>query len=181
MTYSETTTPKEPTESKTEFTLKPLSEDAVAAALEKAKHYRLLNEPGAAESICRDILTVRPGDQETLAVLVLAMSDHFGQGYVVANQAIKEVLNQITDEYQRVYSTGLVWERRGLAQLKRGAPGSKFNAYECLREAMTHYTKAETLRKSGNDDPILRWNSCVRLIESNQLEARPDSDEQQLE
>ncbi len=38
------------------FELKPLSPQAIPAALEKAKHYRLLNEPGAAESICLDIL-----------------------------------------------------------------------------------------------------------------------------
>ena len=36
--------------------LKPLSNEAIPAALEKAKRYRLLNEPAEAESICLDIL-----------------------------------------------------------------------------------------------------------------------------
>ena len=166
---------------KNTWDLKPLSVDAIPAALEKAKHYRLLNEPGAAESICRDIIRVKPGDQETLIVLLLAMSDHFGHGYTVAHQNIDEVIEQITDDYKRVYYAGLVCERRALAQLKQGSPGSSFNAYECLREAMSLYEKAERLRSAGNDDPILRWNHCVRLIERNRLEARPDSDEMQLE
>jgi hypothetical protein len=168
-------------QNETKWDLKPLSEDAIPSALEKAKHYRLLNEPGAAESICRDILRVRPGDQDTLIVLVLAMSDHFGQDYIVAHQDIETVLGQITNDYQHRYYHGLVWERRGLAQLKQGGPGSSFNAYECLREAMEHYMEAERLRQTGNDDPVLRWNYCVRLIERNRLEARQESDEQQLE
>ncbi len=39
---------------------------------------------------------------------------------------------------------------------------------------MEHFEKAEKIRPSGNDDPILRWNTCVRLIERNKLEARPE-------
>lgn len=161
--------------------LKPLSVDAIPAALERAKHYRLLNEPAAAESICRDIIRVKPGDQETLIVLVLAMSDHFGHGYTVAHQNINEVISQITDDYRRVYCCGVVSERRALATLKQGGPGSRFNAYECLREAMTYYEEAESLRNAGNDESILRWNHCLRLIERNRLEPRPDSEEMQLE
>jgi len=42
------------------FNLKPMSKDAVPAALAKAERYRLLNEPGEAESICLDILQVDP-------------------------------------------------------------------------------------------------------------------------
>ena len=42
------------------FELKPLSRDAIPAALEKAVRYRLLNEPGEAESICHDCLRPIP-------------------------------------------------------------------------------------------------------------------------
>ncbi len=44
----------------TNFRLKPLSEKSVEAALRKAEHYRLLNEPRQAESICLDIVEVQP-------------------------------------------------------------------------------------------------------------------------
>jgi hypothetical protein len=37
------------------FAPKPISPDSIAGALAKAERYRLLNEPGEAESICRDI------------------------------------------------------------------------------------------------------------------------------
>jgi len=43
---------------------KPLEKLAIPAAIEKAKHYRLLNESSAAESICRDILRVEPMPEE---------------------------------------------------------------------------------------------------------------------
>jgi hypothetical protein len=29
---------------------------------------------------------------------------------------------------------------------------------------MKHFEKAEALRPPGNDDAILRWNTCARLI-----------------
>ena len=48
------------------FELKPLSLEGVPAALEKAMRYRLLNEPGEAESICHDVLGVDPDNQEAL-------------------------------------------------------------------------------------------------------------------
>ena len=46
------------------FELKPLSPEAIPAALVKAERYRLLNEPDQAESICEDILASDPGHHE---------------------------------------------------------------------------------------------------------------------
>ena len=43
---------------------KPLSPEPCPAALAKAERYRLLNEPGEAESICLDVLAVEPDNQE---------------------------------------------------------------------------------------------------------------------
>ena len=60
--------------------LRPISAEAVPKAIEKAKHYRLLSEPAEAESICRDILDIQPANQETMVVLVLALTDQFGSG-----------------------------------------------------------------------------------------------------
>jgi hypothetical protein len=31
---------------------------------------------------------------------------------------------------------------------------------------MSWYEKAESIRPAGNDDSILRWNTCARLISS---------------
>ena len=39
-----------------ELQLKPISKDGIPEAISKAELYRYLNEPGEAESICRDIL-----------------------------------------------------------------------------------------------------------------------------
>ena len=52
--------------------LKPLSKEAIPAALEKAERYRLLNEPAEAESICLDILAPDPENQQALIILLLA-------------------------------------------------------------------------------------------------------------
>ena len=155
------------------FELKPLSDEAIPAALEKARHYRLLNEPGAAESICYDVLRIDPDNQQALVILLLAMTDRFAKGYAIGETQIQEVLAGVRDEYERNYYSGIVCERRAKAHLTKGSPGSGFDAYEWLREAMSWFEKAEALRPTGNDDAILRWNSCARIIMSNNLAPRP--------
>src|SRR5919109_1605561 len=59
------------------FELKTLSPEAVPRALAKAERYRLLNEPGEAESICLDALEVDADNQELLAMLLLALTEQF--------------------------------------------------------------------------------------------------------
>ena len=154
------------------FELKPLSKEAVPAALEKAMRYRLLNEPAEAESICHDVLRVEPGNQHALVTLLLALTDRYGKGYAVGVVQTQEVLEQIRDPYERVYYAGIVGERRAKAELQKGAPGSGFHAYEFLREAMACYEEAESIRPHGNDDALLRWNACARMIMQNNLTAR---------
>lgn len=156
--------------------LKPLSKAAIPAAIAKAKHYRLLNEPSAAESICRDILRVEPDHRESLIVLILATCDQFGKGYKMANGQVLEIIGRLEDEYERSYYTGISHERRGMSSLRSGSPGASFMAYECFKEAMTWYDKAEKLAAEDNDDPILRWNTCARLIERNRLKPMPNQE-----
>lgn len=146
--------------------LKPLSHEAVPAALEKANRYRLLNEPGAAESIYLDILAVEPDNQEALRNIVLAMSDRFGKDYAVGDARITEYLTRIRGDYERAYYSGIMYERRAKATLDKGGVG----AYELFRQAMDCFEKAESMRPTGNDDAILRWNGCARIIDRNRLE-----------
>lgn len=148
------------------FKLKPLHNEAVPAALEKAKHYRLLNEPGAAESICLDILEIEPDNQEALVNIVLAMSDRFGKDYAVGDARITEYLTRIRGDYERAYYSGITYERRAKAVLITNGVG----AYELFRQAMESFEKAEGMRPVGNDDAILRWNGCARVINRNKLE-----------
>lgn len=150
------------------FKLKPLSREAISAALEKARHYRLLNEPAAAESICLDVLAVDPGNQEALIDIVLAMSDRFGKDYAVGDTHVNEFLPQIRDEYARSYYTGIVYERRAKAILSKDG----VNAFEMFEKAMECFERAEAIRPPGNDDAILRWNGCARIIIRNKLEPR---------
>ena len=154
------------------FELKSLHQEAVPAALEKAKHYRLLNEAGAAESICLDILQVDADNQDALVTLVLAMSDRFGKDYAVGDSRIQDYLSQIEDDYARTYYTGIVYERRAKAVLNTDNPLSASNAYELFRQAMNWFEKAEAIRPAGNDDAILRWNGCARIIKRNKLAPR---------
>ena len=74
------------------------------------------------------------------------------------------MLPRLTDEYERIYYTGIIIERRARAQLHRGALGSADVASEGFREAMRWYERAEGMRPAGNDEAILRWNTCARLV-----------------
>ena len=150
------------------FELKRLSKEAIPGALEKANRYRLLNEPGAAESIYLDVLAVEPDNQEALKNIVLAMSDRFGKGYGVGDTSIQEFLGRIEGDYQRAYYAGIVYERRAKALLAKGG----VNAYEMFEKAMDCFEKAEAARPAGNEDAILRWNECARIITRNKLAPR---------
>jgi len=145
------------------FDLKTLSPDAVPRALAKAERYRLLNEPGEAESICLDALAADPCNQEALATLLLALTDQFAGNLKRISEAW-ETVERLRDDYERAYYTGIIWERRAKALLAHETPRSGARAYEWIREAMNHYERAEVIRPANNDDAVLRWNACARLI-----------------
>ncbi len=146
------------------FELKSLSRDAIPAALEKAHRYRLLNEPEQAESICEDVLRIDPENQDALASLILALTDRFGSPRPVPPRRVRELLPRLKGEYERAYYAGIIAEREGVSWVRSGQPRSGEAAYVCFREAMKLYEKAERLRPPANDDAILRWNSCARMI-----------------
>ena len=149
------------------YELKPISRESIARALQKAERYRLLNQSWAAESICLDILAIDPDNQQVLVTLVLALTDlHSGVAAAGVKKA-KEYLSRITDDYQRDYYSGMVAERRGQALLAQGGMGSGGMAYDAFREAMEWYEKAEKKRPAGNDDALLRWNTCARVLDGN--------------
>jgi hypothetical protein len=146
------------------YQLKPLSKDAITAALAKADRYRLLNEAAEAESICDDILAVEPENQRALVLLLLAITDQFreeGRGHVARAQ---EVLRRLEDEYDRHYYAGIVSERRARALLAHGGSHAGAVAYDWFHDALVHFERAFERRPPGNDDATLRWNACARVL-----------------
>ena len=158
-----------------DFELKRITADGIPHALEKAERYRLLNDPEQAESICRDILAVDPDNQEALRVMVLALTDQFRTSQRSVREAREHIIS-LSDEYDRAYFTGIVFEREARAYLDRSAVRSA--AYDGFRQAMEWYEKAEAHRPPGNVDAMLRWNSCARTIERERLE--PAATEREL-
>ncbi|MGB8885259.1 MAG: hypothetical protein WCC87_00975 [Candidatus Korobacteraceae bacterium] len=147
------------------FELKPISEQSIPHTLEKVERYRLLNEPALAESICLDILAIVPDHQQALISLLLARTDQFHSH--AQPKAAQEVLAQIQGEYEQAYYAGVIWERLGNARIRHGDPGARTSAYHALRDAMSHYERAMDFAPAGNDDAILRWNTCARMIMQN--------------
>lgn len=156
------------------FSLKPLSKDSIAKALVKAKHYRLLEDPWQAESICRDILNVEPENQLALTYLILSITDQFDKKKRTSSAVAIELCDQLTDDYERSYYMGIIQERLGKAALKRDTPRAKYIAYEHYRHAMHRFEEAEKISPEGNEDAVLRWNACVRRIDQFNLEASSD-------
>jgi hypothetical protein len=150
------------------FELKPISRKGIPKALEKAERYRLLNEPWQAESICLDVLRTDPENQEALVMLLLALTDQLDAGLAEGAKRAREVLPRLHSEYDQAYYAGIICERQAKAQLNRVTPGSGVIAYHWLREAMSFYEKAEAIRLPGNDDAVIRWNTCARMVMQNQ-------------
>ena len=161
--------------------LKPLSREGISAALEKGMRYRLLNEPGEAESICHDVLRIDPENQQALVLLLLALTDRLRKGYNVGALQAREILPRLQDPYERAYYGGIISERRAKAALDGGSLAPNGAAYDWLREAMEFYEQAEKLRPPGNDDALLRWNACARILMQNKLSPDDQYIEQQLE
>lgn len=156
------------------FELKSISVQGIPEALAKVERYRLLNEPALAESICLDILAIVPDHQQALISLLLARTDQFHLN--VPAKTAQVILAKIKGDYEQAYYAGLVWERVGHARIREGGTGGGASAYHALQEAMAHYERAIDFASPGNDDAILRWNTCARVIMENP-EVHPSPDD----
>jgi hypothetical protein len=145
------------------FELKALSHGSVLSSLAKAEHYRLLGEPAEAESICRDVLAIEPDNQYALVCFVLAQSDQIALDSRAFQSALAAA-SKLQSEYQRAYYSGIVWERRAKAMHEDRGLGTNHTIYEWVVKALQFFEEAERLRTPGNDDPVLRWNTCVRFL-----------------
>lgn len=144
--------------------LKPISKDGIPEAISKTELYRYLNEPGEAESICRDILAADPDNQTALRLLGLSITDQFNGSPMDRNGEAQAIFQSLRDEYERFYYTGLLYERQAKAQLAAGR--SPYMVTPSFEKALDYFQKAEAIRPRGNDDAILRWNRCVRILQS---------------
>lgn len=156
------------------FALKPISHNSVSGALAKAERYRLLNEPGEAESICQDILRVEPNNQQALISLILALTDQGPMNPRAFTEALAAA-DRLETRYDRAYYSGIAWERKAKARYTSGGPAAHDSVYEWTVRALSLFEEAERLRSPGNDDALLRWNACVRFLAAhNELVPRKD-------
>jgi hypothetical protein len=161
--------------------LKPITQAGIPAALQKAERYRLLNDSSAAESICLDILEVEPDNQQALITLLLSITDQFIDDPRDAVKEARDVLARLKDDYKRAYYAGIISERKAKALLHRAGLGAEAVAHDWFRDAMRWYEKAEALRPQGNDESILRWNTCARMLSRHETtQPRPEDYEPAL-
>jgi tetratricopeptide (TPR) repeat protein len=146
------------------YELKAISPKGIPQAIAKAERYRFLNEPEEAESICRDILSAEPENQMGLRLLGLCITDQFTGESSDRYTEAEEAFQKLTDRYEQLYYTGVLQERRAKAQLAAGhGPHAVSVRFE---EAMRCFDEAGKIRPTGNDDALLRWNRCARLLET---------------
>ncbi len=141
----------------------PIAKKTVKRALERAEHYRLLNEPAQAESICRDIVAVDPGNEQAWIYLLLSATDQFSESLSHALEHANEALQHIDDEYHKAYYQGIIHERWGRANLQQKRGIQAIQGW--ISQAMQCYQTAMELAPEDDPDPKLRWNTCARLQE----------------
>jgi hypothetical protein len=145
------------------FSLKRISPQAIPAALAKAERYRLLNQPRMAESICLDVLAMEPRQVEALVTLLLCLTDQFSRpGYGIGLKEARDILPHLPEGYARDYYDGVIHERWGKALLSAHASGQA--AVGWIRHAMDLFERAAGASPPGNDEAILHWNGCARLL-----------------
>lgn len=157
--------------------LRAISVESIPRAIAKAERYRLLNEPRCAESICRDILAADSGNQDAIKILILAITDQFSNfadrmGVRERKEEVESLLSHLPDEYSRRYYTGVMLERWGKGLL--GVKCDPMSVLDVLEQAMVEYEAADNkLADLVNQDAVLRWNTCVRLIARYGLKSKP--------
>ena len=153
--------------------LKKLTVEGIGNSMRKAERYRFLAEPLEAESIYLDVLEVDPDNHAARVLRILSLTDQFRTDLSRVAEAAT-LAEELEDEYGRFYYSGIVAERLGKAQLTRSGPSSDDYANRALRKAMAWYEKAEAIRPPGDDDAILRWNTCARAIARRGFTVPPD-------
>ncbi len=141
--------------------LKALKARNLTAAVTLAKRYRDLNQPDEAESICRDILAVAPDNDEARRTLGLALTDRFPAAYVTLFDEACTTFDKLRSEYDRVYYTGIAWERYAKAQLEAGRVENAIHAFE---EAIRRFDRSDKLGSPDDPDSVLHYNRCVRAL-----------------
>lgn len=144
--------------------LKSISKSGIPEALAKIQHYRYLNQAEEAESICRDVLAVDPENQMALRQLGLSLTDQFSGAAGDRYHEAQSCFEQLTSPYERAYYLGILHERRAKAQMRAGHLAKSMLA--SFEKAMECFEEAEKLRPAGNDDALLRWNRCLRLLQA---------------
>jgi tetratricopeptide (TPR) repeat protein len=143
--------------------LKSISKSGITEALAKVQHYRYLNQAEEAESICRDVLAVDPENQMALRLLGLTITDQFKGTLTDGFREAQSCFERLSSPYERSYYMGILHERRAKAQMRAGHLAHSLLA--SFENALRCFEEAEKIRPAGNDDALLRWNRCVRLMQ----------------
>ncbi len=154
--------------------LKTLPPAETTTALAMAQRCRDVGEPEEAESICLDVLAAEPAHQEALILLVLARTDLLDRGLPGGVERAREPLEKLESEYDRAYYAGIICERQARHLVQARGRRSSFVAWDWFQNAMRHFEEAARLAPE-RVEPVLRFNTCVRLIERNpHCEPGPD-------
>lgn len=143
--------------------LKSITPSGIAQALSKAQLYRSLGEPEESESICQDILATDPENQAALRLLGLSITDQFVGEPSGRCTEVELIFRRLVDPYAQHYYLGILSERRAKAQMRSNRPA--YVVVALIEDAMRHFEEAEKIRPADNDESVLRWNRCVRLLE----------------
>jgi tetratricopeptide (TPR) repeat protein len=158
------------------YELKKLADKNLGAAITLAKHYRDLNQPDEAESICRDVLEVAPDDVDALRTLGLTLTDRFPTAWMSLFEEACATFKKLPSEYERHYYVGIAWERYAKAQLESGRAQNAIHAFE---EAIAKFEAASALAAKDDPAPILHYNRCVRALTTNPELTRASAASQQ--
>src|SRR5262249_46148854 len=108
-------------------------------------------------------LIIDPKNQTALRNLALAITDQFTGEHDEDRQAEAEsAVSKLEDKYERLYYRGIILERRAKALLRTGKPPN--SALPLFEHAMDSFKQAQAIRPPRQDDSILHWNSCVRIL-----------------
>ena len=150
--------------------LKPISRDGIPQALVKAERYRLLNEPGQAESILPRYPRRRSADQEARVRYILALTDQFGPHEPDVIARAEEAAAELDDEC----APSRVLRRHHLQTSRRGRAGQGGRGWGRTRAGGTRMRSTASTAPRRCVQPATTTRSCGGTACVRMLERHPD-------
>lgn len=146
--------------------LKTFKSDDVEAAMAAARTCWAELQIEDTESICQDVLSLDPTNQEAVELLFRSRVSLLSKGLPRGVERAQELVPQFDGDFEKAFFSGLLRENQARYLLDRRGRQASSVAYNWFRHAMDDFEEANR-QDSTRIEATLHWNACLRTLQAN--------------